>query len=322
MRIKFSYVFLLLLCTLPSAFAQSALTSVDEQQISALIERWNAVLRKEKGAQAESLYADNVIWYGENMTSRDVITKIKDFLIKNKQYEQDIVDRIKIQPFDRFDIDNNKDIIRVNFVKLAGLTSEKQQYYPAEFLVKKETSGWRIISETDNITQANQKKDRAYLATKGKFDGKSASYAWMTEENPRTGGACIDDEKGADECQCHLWNSNPKIQPVQIRQCLPGAVVTIKDLDGSGRDRIALMPDWWSSAWRVIYLYDIQQGQWIKTMPSFAMNINLQEGVTPDSLIQPDLQHPGMVKITDVDIDENSGEPVIKVKTSKLWELK
>lgn len=320
--IKFWSICLLLLCSIPTAFAQRTITPVDEQQISALIYRWNAVLNAEKGVQSDSLYADKVKWYGEEMTSQTVISKIHDFLNKNKQYDQSIVDKIKIQIYDRFDIDKNTDILRVNFVKQAGLTSDKQQYYPAEFLVKKGANGWRIVSETDNITQANQNKDLAYLVAKGKFDGKNSSYAWMTEENPLTGGACLGDEDGSYACQCNLWNSNLKIQPVKIRQCLVGAVETIKDLDGSGRDRVALIPDWWSSAWRVVYLYDIQQGQWIKTMPSFSMHISLQEGTTADALFQPDAQHPGMVKVTDVDIDENSGLPELKVETRKLWELK
>ena len=101
-----------------------------------------------------------------------------------------------------------------------------------------------------------------------------------------------------------------------------GAVETIKNLDGSGRDRVALIPDWWSSAWRVVYLYDIQQDQWIKTMPSFSMNINFQEDMKATAVFQPDTQHPGMIKVTAVDMDENSGEPVLKVETHKLWELK
>lgn len=140
--IKFWSMCLLLLCSIPTSFAQRTITPADEQQISALIYRWNAVLNAVKGAQSDSLYADKVKWYGEEMTSQNVINNIQDFLNKNKQYEQSIVDKIKIQIFDRFDIDKNTDILRVNFVKQAGLTSDKQQYYPAEFLVKKGANGW------------------------------------------------------------------------------------------------------------------------------------------------------------------------------------
>lgn len=313
---------LLLMGIIPTVYAQNAISPSDEQQISALIYQWNAVLNAEKGAQPDHLYAERVMWYGEEMSSLAVSHKIMDFLAKNKQYEQHIVEKVKIQIVDRFDIDKNNDTLRVNFVKQAGLTSDKQQYYPAEILVKKEGDGWRIVSETDYITQANQNKDFAYLVAKGKFDGENISYAWMMEENPLTGGACRDNEKGSYACQCSLWNSNLKIQPVKIRQCLMGAVETIKNLDGSGRDRVALIPDWWSSAWRVVYLYDIQQDQWIKTMPSFSMNINFQEDMKATAIFQPDTQHPGMIKVTAVDMDENSGEPVLKVETHKLWELK
>lgn len=320
--VKSITVFLLLLWTIFPVSAQAELTSVDKQQITALIERWNAMLSKKENVQPETIYADQVEWYGVKMSASQVSAKVQDFLQKNVQFQQEIVDQVKMQPYNRFNPDNRPDVVMVSFVKLAGLTGEKKMYYPAEMLVKKEANGWRVVSETDNITQANQKNERAYLAAKGKFDGKNSSYAWMTEQNPRTGGACIDDEDGAYECQCFLWNSNPNIQPVKIRQCLVGYVMTIKDLDGSGRDRIALGPDWWSSGWRVIYLYDIQQGQWIKTIPSFSMNISIQEGAMADGLIKPDPQHPGMIQIKDADIDEASGEPTIKIETHKLWELK
>ena len=195
---------------IPTVYAQNAISPSDEQQISALIYQWNAVLNAEKGAQPDHLYAERVMWYGEEMSSLAVSHKIMDFLAKNKQYEQHIVEKVKIQIVDRFDIDKNNDTLRVNFVKQAGLTSDKQQYYPAEILVKKEGDGWRIVSETDYITQANQNKDFAYLVAKGKFDGENISYAWMMEENPLTGGACRDNEKGSYACQCILKYSPSK----------------------------------------------------------------------------------------------------------------
>ncbi|ECI3847514.1 hypothetical protein DOJ73_02235, partial [Salmonella enterica subsp. enterica] len=77
--IKFWSTCLFLLCSIPPAFAQRTITPADEQQISALIYRWNAVLNAEKGAQSDSLYADKVKWYGEEMTSQTVISKIQDF---------------------------------------------------------------------------------------------------------------------------------------------------------------------------------------------------------------------------------------------------
>ncbi|WP_241201533.1 hypothetical protein [Escherichia albertii] len=173
------------------------------------------------------------------------------------------------------------------------------------------------MSETDGITLANQSKEKNTDVARGKFDGKNKSYVWMREADPRTGGACLPYSK----CDCSLWSSDPRVSPIIITQCLIGNVETISGLDNSGRDRVVVSPEWWSSAERVVYVFDIQQYQWIRVMPGFMKNLNIQETATAADLLQPDPQHPGQVKVTTAYWDLEKDELLTKVINKKLWVL-
>ncbi len=295
------------------AHADLNLTVSDEQQINALVDRWNNVLNRVQGAQPQSLYADQVDWFGKVLPAQQVIANDREFLAKNKDYRQSIVSTLNIQP-----TGENDDRVLVHFVKRAGVNSDNEKNYPAELQLQKNAAGWRIVSETDAITRHNQHKNDDTGVAKGKFDGTHISYVWMSDANPRTGGACTPDS----DCDCTLWNSDPRIKPVNISQCLAGTIETLAGLDDSGRDRAVVFPEWWTSAMRVVYVYDIQQNQWIKTLPGFSMNINLQEAATAADLVKRDPQQPGSVNVTQAIYDEVKEEPATQVISQTLLTLK
>ncbi|WP_194205449.1 hypothetical protein [Superficieibacter sp. 1612_C1] len=296
-----------------SVHADITLTASDEQQINALVDRWNDVLNRAENARPQSLYAENVEWFGKTLPAQQVIANSQAFLAKNKEYQQRIVSTLNIQP-----VSESDDRVMVRFVKSAGLETFKEKNYPAELQMRKTPAGWRIVSETDAITRANQNKDVYAGVIKGKFDGKNSSYAWMSDADPRTGGMCTEES----DCDCTLWNSDPHVKPVKISQCLVGHMEMLSGLDDSGRDRVVAFPEWWTSAMRVVYVYDIQQKQWIKTMSGFSMNINLQEAASAADLVKRDPQHPGKVKVTQATFDEAAEEATTEVVSQTLLTLK
>jgi len=295
------------------AHAELNLTVSDEQQINALVDRWNNVLNRVQDAQPQSLYADQVDWFGKVLPAQQVIASDREFLAKNKDYRQSIVSTLNIQP-----AGENDDRVLVRFVKRAGVDTDNEKNYPAELQLQKNAAGWRIVSETDAITRRNQHKNDDTGVAKGKFDGTHISYAWMSDANPRTGGACTPDS----DCDCTLWNSDPHIKPVSISQCLAETIETLAGLDDSGRDRALVYPEWWTSALRVIYLYDIQQNQWIKVVPDISYNINIQETHTSADIVKRDVRHPGKVNIEQSLFDEALQEPTVHVSSQTLTTLK
>ncbi|WP_240246314.1 hypothetical protein [Escherichia sp. MOD1-EC7003] len=286
--------------------------AADEQAITALVDSWNNLLNKHEDVSPQSLYAPEVEWYGQKFSAQQVINNEHAFLAKNTDFRQSIVSTLNIQRSD-----DDKDIVLVSFVKRAGLTFQHEQNYPQEIQVTKGVQGWRIVSETDGITLANQSKEKNTSVVRGKFDGKNKSYVWMSEADPRTGGACLP----YSDCDCSLWSSNPDITPIKITQCLIGNVETISGLDDSGRDRVIVSPEWWSSAYRIVYVFDIQQNQWIQVMPGFTKNLNIQETATASDLLQRDPQHPGQVKVTTAYWDTEKDDLLTKVINKKLWVL-
>ncbi|UGS41479.1 hypothetical protein [Pseudocitrobacter corydidari] len=293
--------------------AESTLTAKDEQQIRQLMFRWNDALNKTPDAQPQFLYSSKVMWYGRSLSIQQVLAQEQAYLAKNKGYFQEIISTLNIHPVEQAD-----NLFEVSFVKRAGLTLDTSKNYPQEMRVVKEAQGWRIVSETDGITRANQSKEERTDIARGKFDGQKLSYVWMTEEDPRTGKAC----QPYNACDCALWSSDFWVQPVKIPRCLANTVETLSHLDDSGRDRVVVSPEWWSSNSRLVHVYDIQQGQWIRVLPVIDKNLNIQEAVRAADIVQRSAEHPGQVNVTRAVWDEENEVTKTEVVTQTLWELK
>lgn len=287
--------------------------AADEQAITALVDSWNNLLNKHQDVPPQSLYAPEVKWYGQTIPARQVIENEHAFLVKNKDYRQMIMSTLNIQ----FDYEK-KGVVTVSFVKRAGVAWAQEQNYPQELQVVKDAQGWRIISETDGITRANQSKEKSTEVVRGKFNGEKVSYAWMSDADPRTGAACTPESN----CRCFLWSSDPGINPVSMPQCQVGMVEVISGLDDSGRDRVVVSPEWLTSSSHLVYVYDIQQGQWTRVLPVIPKDFNIQETARATDLLQRDRQHAGWVKVTRAVWNEEKEGMVTEVVPQKLWVLK
>ncbi|MGY5955981.1 DUF3828 domain-containing protein [Kosakonia sp. BK9b] len=291
---------------------QAELSSTDRQAITQQVQHWNSYLNGEQGATDSNLYAAQVQWFGQNLASDAVLSKQRDFKLHSPQYAQRIISTLDIN-------EDETGQVWVEFVKQAGITADKLKNYPAQLGFKKEAAGWRIRDETDLLTRLNQKDPAAEgRLAKGKFDGVNKDVVWVTARDPKSGGSCDMD----GDCQCSLWSSNPAVQPAIVPQCIGGGVDVLSTLDDSGRDRVVIFPEWWTSAWRVVYVYDIQQGQWIKALPPFPMNINVQEQDDAATLVQRDPQHSGRVLVKKALWDDKQEEIVTPQVSEALISLK
>lgn len=288
---------------LPLACAGAALTPQDEQEIGKLIAQWNVFKNRPQAASAAALYAGQITFYGKTLPLSAVVEQNAAFVQKHPHYTQKIVNRLTIDA-----LDEAQPAAQVTFVKAAGLEASSERYYPATLLVAKQAEGWRIREESDWITESNQQKEKDYRVAGGRFNGVTKSYAWLSASDPKTGGVC--DESG--DCECDVWNSDPAIAPAKLPSCIGGGVETLAGLDESGRDRLLIYPQWWTSAWSVAYLYDIQQKQWVKAIPSFSMNTNVQENVQGKELVARDARHPGQVIVAQAKWDEEKEDIVIE----------
>lgn len=288
--------------------AQAELSATDKQDISALTERWNQHLNASAKEGGGELYAAQVEWFGQHLKREEVLQRQQTFAAHAPQYAQRIITPLDIT-------EDEKGGAQVAFVKQAGLEAKQVKNYPAQLTVTKLPEGWRIGGETDLLTRLNQKDPSVQgLLAKGKFDGSNKEVVWVSAHDPKTGGSC--DEEG--DCECQLWSSNPMVQPAVVPQCIGGGVETLSQLDESGRDRVVVFPQWWTSAWRVVYVFDIQQGQWTKALPSFPMNINVQEEDDAAALVKRDTQHNGYVLVKKALWDEKQEDIVTPQESEPL----
>ncbi|MDK9584647.1 hypothetical protein [Lelliottia wanjuensis] len=307
-----------------SSSAEVVLNATDKQQINALLDRWNDVFNHHADAQPQMVYADQVEWYGKSMSVQQVTASEQAFVKKNEAYYvQRIASQLMIQPAGDEESQSGRDDVRVTFVKNVTLSSGHEANYPAEFLVRKLPQGWRITGETDGVTRYNQKeksgeKPDASVA-KGKFDGKHVSYVWTTSFDPRTGEVCTEET----ECNSLLWSSDPGVAPVNVTDRLIEGIITLPSLDNSGRDRAVIHTGSYMGAWAPLYLYDIQQKQWIRDIAPISYNVNVEEELSDSDIIKPDTAHPGQVNVVRADMEavgSGSGE-VTKTTSEKLLVL-
>ncbi|MEN0583825.1 MULTISPECIES: hypothetical protein [unclassified Kosakonia] len=292
--------------------AQAELTSADKQSITQLVDVWNSHLNGNARATGSDLYAAQVEWFGQHLERDEVLRRQQAFTSHSPHYAQRIITTLDIA-------EDEAGQVQVEFVKQAGLDEKQVKNYPAQLTFSKQSVGWRISGETDLLTRLNQKEASVQgLLTKGKFDGNSKDVVWVNARDPKTGGSC--DEEG--DCECKLWSSNPAVQPAVVPQCIGGGVETLSQLDDSGRDRVVVFPQWWTSAWRVVYVFDIQQGQWTKALPSFPININIQEDDDAATLVKRDTQHNGNVLVKKALWDEKQEDIVTPQESEPLLVVK
>lgn len=120
-------------------------TSSDWQQLT---ESWTASLNLRNASIMKSFYADSVTYYGDAISSADVVSRQTAYFDGNKDYHQKIVEYMgeEQQPDGSWRIRIRKE------VTAGGKTAD----YPASLVFAKSNGIWKIISESDDLTDINK----------------------------------------------------------------------------------------------------------------------------------------------------------------------
>jgi hypothetical protein len=161
----------------------------------ALTESWNASLNLRNGAIMKSFYADTVLYYGDRISSDDVVKRQGAYFAANADYRQKITDYIDEaqQPDGSW---------RVRIVKQVT-TVGKTANYPASLVYAQRDGIWKIISESDDITDIT--KATAMVV----YYGEEVSLSGLLEETsgyPVTGDG---DPKSEKRAYFILWPGTP-----------------------------------------------------------------------------------------------------------------
>lgn len=313
-----------------SAFAADASVAArgeqDNQQIRQLVLSWNEAHQRRNGDLLASLYDSEVDYYGQHLTNAQVVADKRDFFAKNEQFFQYLVSSIHIDDIEAVAVADNAPKAsekQVEFVKQAG-NGDRKRNYPATLRVKRVADGqWKIAAESDDISDLNLKQTPYPRVVKGKFDGVHEQYAWVRGQDPVSNSSCASDVDVVSVCTCKLWTSDAGVQPVTIPMCIGAGLSVLPNLDDSGRERLQIIQDWWTSSWSLVRVFDIQHEQWIQTLPTFTTNLTLlMEEVKDQILVTRHPTQPGFARIKETFFDQKTEDLRTEERDKPLLTLK
>ncbi len=121
----------------------------DNQELEGLVKKWNKA-HNERGLYTFSdLYADDVLLYGEANNKDKCIDKKMAYLKAKPDYYQQIKGTISIQ--------QNGERAKCSFVKSVTI-NQKTKDYPSYLIFQKMKDEWRIVVESDLVTDNNLAK--------------------------------------------------------------------------------------------------------------------------------------------------------------------
>jgi hypothetical protein len=109
-----------------------------------LTESWTASLNLKNASIMKSFYADSVLYYGDKISGNDVVNRQQVYFLDNPDYHQKIVEYISEDQLP----DGTWRIRLTKQVRAGGKTAN----YPASLVYGKENGIWKIIAESDDIT--------------------------------------------------------------------------------------------------------------------------------------------------------------------------
>jgi hypothetical protein len=113
-----------------------------------LTDSWTASLNLKNASIMKSFYADTVMYYGNKISGEAVVKSQQDYFSANADYRMKIVEYLseEQQP------DGNWRVRITKQVTAGGKTAN----YPASLIYAKRNGIWKIISESDDITDLKQ----------------------------------------------------------------------------------------------------------------------------------------------------------------------
>jgi ketosteroid isomerase-like protein len=217
----------------------------NNSEIIDLVNIWNNSHNNKDLTSLSNVYNENVFYYGINKEKSKIIQDKKRLLNKYSDFQQIISDK-------DLKITNSENGKTISFTKNVTFDS-KQKDYPAYLVVSEINGNWKIVTESDLVTDKNIakpsktlkidnpekiKKGRLY----GDFNGDGEKeYAWL--ENPEMLDPSSSDYPLSNgdfckgECISTIYFTDKSINPFQI-DSYGGYIVNLTDLDNDNSDEI------------------------------------------------------------------------------------
>lgn len=258
MKHLFFYSFLLI-----SRILFAGNPSISDTPFHALVQQWNNAHSSTNTDSFESLFDTTVLFYGKQESKAGCMTRKIALLKKYPDFKQTVNNII---------IEKQTDgTVKCSFLKTVQYNG-KSENYPSYLVFKNYASGWKIIAESDLITDKNRVKKQITAfkipedAVKGDYNGDGkAEYMWL--EAPQLNDTEMD---CVGSCTAYIRFSDTTIPAISIQDCIGGFPTNKGDLNGNKTDEIGLLPEWFTSCWRSYYVWTLKDGKWIYAVKPFS----------------------------------------------------
>lgn len=256
MKIKLS----LLIFTMFIAFSckeenKEIATKTTNSEIIDLVNNWNSWHNKNDLSKLSNLYAENVHYYGTNLDRNEIIKDKASLFNKYKDFSQIVSD-------EGLRITDNSESKNILFIKKVSFNTN-QKDYPSYLRVSKINGTWKIIKESDEITDVNlSKKDSTINDTVkagskinndnrlyGDFNGDGTKeYAWIIGPNLPNPENYDDWDEEYDHrsdyciggCNSVVYFTDKQIVPITVFKTYGGMLVNLGDLNNNGTEEIGI----------------------------------------------------------------------------------
>lgn len=242
----------------------------DSDQIRKIVEDWNRSLNEQNRKLSNSVFAPEVAFYTAKLSPEECTDLRLELVRKDPMWSQTIIDPIKVS-------DNGNGIMIASFTKEVT-TRKGVQSYPAYLEFKRFGGKWKIIKESDEITDKNVSMRKVPKdAIRGDFDGDGQiDHVWISAKY---------DEYDFATTPLTLKSDNPKLEGLKWRSGFKGVIlVNLGDLNNSHRDFLGAIPHG-DSVWVSFETYGFKDLHWKKVIPSFTawLGDDVLERVQPSS---------------------------------------
>lgn len=161
-----------------------------------LAESWNASLNLRNASIMKSFYADSVLYYGDHLSSDDVVHRQQEYFAMNPDYKQKITEYIEEiqQPDGSWLVKITKQVT----------ANGKTINYPASLVFANTNGIWKITAESDDITDLNKAKN-----LQAGYAPETTTIEGLLEENTTFGKIDGGDPKSDARIPYYvLWSKN------------------------------------------------------------------------------------------------------------------
>jgi serine/threonine protein kinase len=232
---------------------------------------WNDAHLTKDSAAFNRLFDETVLFYGMTKEKSYCIDAKMKFFKKYPSLNQEIYGNITIE-------EQTNGTVKASFEKRVTIDN-KATIYPSYLIFKKINHSWKIITESDLVTDTNiAKKNIPGNAIKGDFNGDgNLDYMWIIEPKiTKDGDDCV------GGCILQIKFSDSSIPIIKIDQSIGGSLSNLGDLNNNGTDEVGFLSGWFTSCWQPYYVKTFSNNKWVNAVNSITTHCNQwDEGVTP-----------------------------------------